>query len=125
MNWTYWEMYCFSVRDSLKLLCSPKNLHESILHKIIFTVKKVIRKGNIRDTKLLKVIDELFSHHDDEELLGQFDEAASRTTLHRHGHDTAEYSVQPLKETRNVITIWRLQAHDRLTSSFLTPNRVP
>lgn len=46
--------------------------------------------GNIRDNELLNIIDELLSHHDDEELLSQFNEAASRTTL--QCEDTQKYT---------------------------------
>lgn len=36
---------------------------------------------NIRDNELLNVVDELLSHHDDEELLSQFNKATPGTTL--------------------------------------------
>lgn len=39
------------------------------------------KKGNVRENKLLDVVDELLSHHNDDELLGQFNEAAARTAL--------------------------------------------
>lgn len=42
------------------------------------------KAGNVRENKLLDVVDELLSHHDDEELLGQFDEAAAGAALRTH-----------------------------------------
>lgn len=38
-------------------------------------------RGNIRYNELLNVVDELLPHHDDEELLSQFNEAAAWTAL--------------------------------------------
>lgn len=36
---------------------------------------------NLRYDKLLDIVDELFSHHDDEKLLSQFNQTAPWTTL--------------------------------------------
>lgn len=35
----------------------------------------------LRDDELLHVVDRLFSHHDDQQLLGQFNETSTRSTL--------------------------------------------
>ncbi len=60
---------------------------------------------NLRYNELLNVVDELLSHHDDEKLLSQFNEAAAGTTLqhrekiNKHTDDTAEHVCIKIQKT--------------------------
>lgn len=57
---------------------------EKIKHQFN-VLKKIFRHRlkcrNVRDDELLNVVDELLSHHYDEKLLSQFNEAAPSTAL--------------------------------------------
>ena len=89
--------------------------------------------GDIRDNELLNVVDDLLSHHDDEELLSQFYEAAPGTTLqqsvktHRnmHSFDTARQVWIKIQHSRDLEDFLFLDTKYTLTSSFLIPNKVP
>lgn len=72
------------------------------------------RRRSLRADELLDVVDELLSHHDDEQLLGQLDEAATRAAL----------LSQPASPT---VSLSRRKGERRwaaLTSSLRTPNSV-
>lgn len=79
--------------------------------------------GNLRDNELLNVVDDLLPHHNNEELLSQFNEATARTTLQKRVKTHRE--IEKCSHIKENTPISNSLENDRLTSSFLIPNKVP
>lgn len=91
---------CFSVCSS-QILDWTHNFYHVLTHHLclgVFVLFLVCMCVCLRADKLLDVVDQLFSHHDDQQLLSQFNQTPTRSTLPHKSHVT--HMFQPWCRTK-------------------------